>query len=543
MYGVQALACSFFFLANKDRLKPELHAIFRLRHAQAGEFINVFKGRLKVTHRNRQSKGRVIFLVWFAVAALCALVRTDIASPESAPEYDIVILNGRVIDPETKLDAIRNIGINNGTIAEVSQKSMRGRTTVLATGLVVSPGFIDLHSHGQDEENYRFKAMDGVTTALELEVGTGNANQWYAAREGKALINYGASIGHIPVRIAVMRDPGVFLPSGDAAHKAASDSEIEEMKRRIDQGLKQGALGVGLGINYTAAASHWEILEMFRTAAKHAAPCFVHMRYAGLKEPNNSVRAVEEVLSASAVSGAPLHVVHISSMGLKATPLLLQIIAEAQSRGLDVTTECYPYTATQTNIESAIYDDGWQDALGIDYKDLQWVATGERLTAESFARYRKQGGAVIGHSIPEEIARTAVASPLTMIASDGGLQNGKGHPRGSGTYARVLGRYVRDQKALTLMDALRKMTIMPAQRLERIAPMMKNKGRIRPGADADLTVFDPASVIDKSTFEEPARYSEGIKYVLLGGAFVVKESKLQPGVNPGRAVRAPVSAK
>jgi N-acyl-D-aspartate/D-glutamate deacylase len=267
------------------------------------------------------------------------------------------------------------------------------------------------------------------------------------------------------------------------------------------------------------------------------------MRYAGLKEPNNSVRALEEVLSATAITGAPLHVVHISSMGLRATPLLLQIIAEAQSRGLDVTTECYPYTATQTNIESAIYDEGWQEALGIDYKDLQWVATGERLTAESFARYRKVGGGVIGHSIPEEIARTAVASPLTMIASDGGLQNGKGHPRGSGTYARVLGRYVRDQKALTLMDALRKMTIMPARRLERIAPMMKNKGRIRAGADADLTIFDPASVIDKSTFEEPARYSEGIKHVLVGGVFVVKESRLQPGVNPGRAVRAPSSAK
>lgn len=282
---------------------------------------------------------------------------------------------------------------------------------------------------------------------------------------------------------------------------------------------------------------------MFRVAAKHRAPCFVHMRYAGLKEPNNSVRALEEVVSATAITGAPLHVVHISSMGLRATPLLLQMIAEAQSRGLDVTTECYPYTATQTNIASAIYDEGWKEALGIDYKDLQWVATGERLTAESFARYRKTGGGVIGHAIPESVARIAVASPLTMIASDGGLQNGKGHPRGSGTYARVLGHYVRDQKALTLMDALRKMTIMPAQRLERIAPMMKNKGRIRAGADADLAVFDPALIIDKSTFEEPAKYSEGIKHVLVGGVFVVKDAKLQTDVHPGRAIRAPVNAK
>ena len=488
----------------------------------------------------------VVFLA-LAVVALCAVARIEIASTaiENAyglePEYDLVILNGRVVDPESGLDAIRNIGISlnttGGIIQAFSEKSLKGKSTVLATGLVVAPGFIDLHSHGQDQENYRFKAMDGVTTALELEVGTGDVDKWYAERQGKALINYGASIGHIPARMAVMHDPGLFLPSGDGAHKAASDSEIEEMKRRLEQGLKQGALGVGFGINYTAAASHWEILEMFRTAARFRAPCFVHMRYAGLKEPTNSVRALEEVLAATALTGAPLHVVHISSMGLKATPQLLQMIGEAQSRGLDVTTECYPYTATQTNIESAIYDEGWKEAFGIDYKDLQWVATGERLTAESFARYRKAGGAVIGHAIPEEIARLSVGSPLTMIASDGGLQNGKGHPRGSGSYARVLGRYVREQKALSLMEAIKKMTLMPARRLEQIAPMMKNKGRVRVGADADLTIFDPATVIDRSTFEEPAQYSEGIKHVLVGGVFVVKDGKLTAEVNPGKAIR------
>ncbi|MFY9608897.1 MAG: amidohydrolase family protein, partial [Blastocatellia bacterium] len=252
-------------------------------------------------------RSRIIISLCCVATALCALAPINFASPQPPPEYDIVILNGRVVDPESRLDAIRSIGITNGKIKAISEKSLRGRTTVQATGLVVSPGFIDLHSHGQDQENYRFKAMDGVTTALELEVGTGDAEKWYAEREGKALINYGASIGHIPARIAVMKDPGTFLPSGDGAHKAASDSEIEELKRRIDQGLKQGALGVGFGINYTEAASHWEILEMFRVAAKYRAPCFVHMRYSGLQEPNNSIKALEEVLSATAITGAPLH--------------------------------------------------------------------------------------------------------------------------------------------------------------------------------------------------------------------------------------------
>jgi N-acyl-D-aspartate/D-glutamate deacylase len=206
-----------------------------------------------------------------------------------ADDYDIVILNGRVIDPESKLDEVRNIAITGGKIQAVAARAMRGRTTILASGLVVSPGFIDLHSHGQDEENYRFKAMDGVTTALELEVGVADIDRWYREREGKALINYGASIGHIPSRMAVMHDSGTFLPSGDAAHREASNDEIAQISRRIEQGLKRGALAVGFGINYTEAASRWEILEMFRVAARLGATCFVHLRYAGMKEPASGV--------------------------------------------------------------------------------------------------------------------------------------------------------------------------------------------------------------------------------------------------------------
>lgn len=480
-----------------------------------------------------------------AVLACCALIilAGNLPAIAGQQEYDVVILNGRVIDPESNLDAIRNLGISGGRVQAISEKSLRGRTTILATGLVVAPGFIDLHSHGQDAENYRYKAMDGVTTALELEVGTADADRWNAEREGKALINYGASIGHIPVRMNAMQDAGTFLPTGDAAYKAASDSQIEQFKRDIEQGLNRGAIGVGFGLQYTPVASRWEILEMFRIAARYNAVCFVHMRYAGDKEPASSLQALEELIAAAAITGAPLHVVHISSSGLRATPRLLQMISEAQSRGIDVTTEMYPYTATQTFIESAIYNEGWQQVLGIDYKDLQWVATGERLNKESFDRYRKTGGPVIAHSIPEEVARLVVASPLTMVASDGLLQNGKGHPRSSGTFARVLGRYVRDQKALTLMDALRKMTVMPARRLERRVPAMKTKGRIRVGSDADICVFDPNTITDKSTYEQPANYSEGMKHVLVNGVFVVRDGRLQTGVAPGRPIRAPISAK
>jgi N-acyl-D-aspartate/D-glutamate deacylase len=331
-----------------------------------------------------------------------------------------------------------------------------------------------------------------------------------------------------------------FLPDGDAAHNPADDSQIQQIQQHVEAGLQRGALAVGLGIQYTPGASRWEILEMFRAAAKYGANCHVHIRYAGEKEPQSGVSALEEVLAASVITGAPLHVVHISSMGLRGTPRLLQIVGEASARGVDVTTECYPYTASMTGIESAIYDEGWQETLGISFGDLQWVATGERLTADTFARYRKTGGMVIAHSMPEPIVRAAVASPLTMIASDGLLRSGKGHPRSSGTYARVLGRYVREQQALPLADAIRKMTVTPAARLERRAPGMKKKGRLSVGADADIVVFDPLRVSDQATYEDPTKPSTGIQHVLVAGTRVVKDGHVVDGVAPGRPVRAPL---
>ena len=179
---------------------------------------------------------------------------------------------------------------------------------------------------------------------------------------------------------------------------------------------------------------------------------------------------------------------------------------------------------------------GWQRRAGIDYGDLQWAATGERLTAASFVGFRKTGGMVIVHSNPESVVRDAVMHPLTMIASDG-LH---GHPRQAGTCARVLGRYVRETHALTLMQAVEKLSLWPARRLEERVPAMKNKGRVRVGADADLVIFDAAKVIDRATYTQPDLPSEGIHEVLVGGTFVVRHGVLQRDVTPGGAVRAPI---
>ena len=484
-------------------------------------------------------------------AALCALaLAVGVTASQPAAPFDLVLSGGRVMDPASGLDAVRHVGIRGGVIADISAVPLTGTTNLDVTGLIVAPGFIDPHAHWQTMDGNRYQARDGVTTALELESGAMPIDDWYASREGRALINYGATVGHIYARVSVMHEKGSWQeinatrqstvdPRPDWSFRKASAPEIDAMMARLERGLAAGALGIGMGPAYTPGASRDELLRVFELAARHKALAFIHMRSAGEVEPGGSIDALQEVLANVAATGAAVHIVHIGSMGLRHTPRLLGMIDGARARGLDVTTEVYPYTAASTYLQSALFEPGWQERFAIGFGDVQWPATGERLTAESFTRYRKQGGLVVIHMIPEASVRAALSHPQVMVGSDGvPLTSGGGHPRGVGTYARVLGHYVREQKVIDLMTALRKITVMVAERLEPYVPAMRRKGRLAAGMDADITVFDPARVIDRATYERPAQYSEGIRHVLVGGTFVVRDEALVDGVAPGRAIRS-----
>lgn len=475
----------------------------------------------------RRIRALVVFLA-FAGSAFLA------AQPAS---FDLVIRGGRVIDPETGLDAIRNIGIAGGRIATVSAEPLSAPSAIDAAGLVVSPGFIDLHTHVNDAATYRLAAQQGVTTALDLEIGAPDVTAFYAARRGRAAINFGTAASHPWSRVRAFGatpPPDAIVPaSGRETETVAGDAERRALRSRLEQELEAGALGIGMGLVYTPGATRAEAIETFRIAAAHRVPVFVHVRSSGRLEPGSSIESVGEVIAAAAVTGAALHIVHINSSCLADVPECLRMIAGARARGLDVTVEGYPYGAGMTDLKSAVFNPGWQQKLGITERELSLPETGEQLTAESFARYRAmpESRLVLIQSNPDSIVDAVITDPLTAIASDAVMVNGKGHPRAAGAFARVLARYVRERKTLTLSDAIRKMSLMPAQRLG-----AARKGRIQPGADADLAMFDLATVADRATYASPATPAVGVRHVLVHGVAVVRDGAFVDGANPGRPV-------
>lgn len=457
-------------------------------------------------------------------AALCL----STLSLAAEPPYDVVIAGGRVMDPATNTDRVADVGIRAGKIVTTSGRRLAGKVRLDAGGRVVAPGFVDILANTHPEGD-RFKVTDGVTTVLSTHGGPVQVARWHGEQAARGpLVHYGTVVGHFALRDAVgAKDGGM----------PATPEQVARMAALAEQAHRQGAIGVGFGVEYIPGTSGQEVTALAEVAARHRTSVHAHIRLPHLLDP---FQGINELIAASAATGARVQVVHIGSMAIRRQKEALALIDAARRRGIDIAADVYPYDAWMTRIQSALFDPGWQQKYLLDYGDLVWVATGERITAETFPKLREQGGFVAAHQIPEAEIEMALRHPHVSVASDGYIGEGpQSHPRGAGTFSRVLGRYVRERKVLPLMTALRKMTVQPVQRLEPGVPALRRKGRLSPGMDADVTVFDPKTVIDRATFQDARRPSAGITHVLVNGVVVVRDGRLRvEAKGPGRPLRS-----
>lgn len=473
-------------------------------------------------------------LRYFGVIAVIFLLGCE--AHQDSKQYDIVISNARVIDPETATDAVLNVGIIGDKISAISKDHLDGKQVIDGTGKVLSPGFIDLHAHGQTNVENSFQAYDGVTTALELEVGVDTLSNWLAARQGKAVLNYGASACQLAYRNQVLRGKeenkaDIYNELSDTvAAQALPSTGFTALAELLEEAVNAGAIGIGIPVGYLPEASVEEIAFVYQMAGEWGVPVFSHVREGG-------GIAFQQAIADAILNNTQLHICHINSMARKDILFCLDLVAKAQKLGFPISTELYPYTAGNTEISSAIFNDGWQERLGCSYNDLQWVDTGERLTPATFEQYRKEGGSVIVHMLEEAWVDSAIVSPLTMIASDGGSFSPMGHPRGSGTFSKILRKYVRQEGRISLPEAIKKMTLMPAQVLQSVVPEMKKRGRIQNGCFADVVLFNADVISDKATYEQGFVKSVGVDYLLVNGTMVIENGTLLPNVFPGIAVK------
>lgn len=439
-------------------------------------------------------------LILFLFSCSPTLQESATSNIETKPNkvFDIVLSNGRVIDPASQTDAILNVGIDGNQITAISADLLQGRKTIDANNLVVSPGFIDLHTHTPTSLGTHFQLKDGVTTALELEAGAFPIPKYGGLIKGTAVNNFGASVGYISIRTKVLEDreiiafvseEGILAPGRAFIHKTTKE-ELKTIRQLLIQGLDEGGIGIGLPLDYiSSAVTEKELRMIFEVAGLKNAPIWIHLRRGVEGDP----MGLEEAMALSKEFRVPVHICHINANAMGQIGDWLERIELANKNGADITIEMYPYTAGSTTINAALFGRDWQNIFGITYEDVQWSATGEYLTKESFEHYQKNEptGIVIHHYGKEEWLQTALQSPATIIASDAMplfRLSSKVVPRGIGTFSRILAKYVRELQLISLPDAIAKMTYLPAKRLEEIAPLFAKKGRIAIGADADCFI-------------------------------------------------------
>ncbi|MDA3627544.1 amidohydrolase family protein [Saccharopolyspora sp. WRP15-2] len=479
--------------------------------------------------------------------------------------FDLVLAGARVIDPETGLDAVRNVGIDGRRIAAVTADPLRGDTVVDVSNRVLAPGFIDMHSHAQTVTGLRLQAMDGVTTALELEAGALPVRDAYAgaAAEGRP-INFGFSAGWALARMRLLdgAEPGgsfdVFAkyqgaPNWRLPVGARDQARVLDL---LEEQVRDGALGIGMLVGYAPDSGRDEYFAVASLAARLGVPTFTHTRFISTEEPGTSLEGALEVIAAAAGTGAHMHMCHLNSTSNRMIDDIAAAVDRARGYGVQVTTEAYPYGSASTVIGAAFLAPEKLHRLGMKPENILCVATGERVAnAARLAELREKspGELIVFDWLDEsspadlETLQRSLLFADTAIASDAVPLMGQvddtwpvaddvhTHPRSVGCYARTFGWLVRELGVLSLGEAVRRCTLLPAQILEPAAPAMQRKGRIQVGADADVVVFDPATIASPATGTQ-VRTSTGVDHVLVGGTFVVRDAQIQLDRLPGDPV-------
>ena len=504
---------------------------------------------------------------------LCLICGGIILVPSAqSQDYDIVINNGRVIDPETKLDAVRHVGIKDAKIALISKEPLKGKTVIDATGLIVAPGFIDFHAHGQNIPADRMQAFDGVTTALELESGILPVAGWYDIQEKTGrVLNYGVSAAWTYARVSAHEnlEPEPKLKWFQDAYaltkwvnNVSTPEQEKEIVEMIEQGIKEGSIGIGINSGYAPGYGYKEMLAVHQLAAKSKVPTFTHIRNMSNLDPDSSVQGYAELISFATGAGSHVHVCHLNSTSLKDMPIIVRILRQAQERGANITVEAYPYGAGSGAVNSAMFTPENMKRMEAVASDFEYL--GKPLTEEKLRKMQKEtpGEIIVFHyyRLPRDqhLLDLAVLYPGGIIASDampwidkttskiidGDVwplpENAFAHPRTAATYTKFFVDYVREGKKESLLDAIARCSYRPAKILQESVPQMENKGRIQVGMDADIVVFDLSKLKVRSSYTEPNQHSLGMQHVLVNGTPIVVDGKLDTTAFPGKPVRRPM---
>lgn len=501
---------------------------------------------------------------------------------------DVVLTGGRVIDPESGLDDVRAVGMRDGRIVYIGEDDVPAARTLDVSGLVVAPGFIDLHSHAQTIAGHRLQALDGVTTSLELEGGALPAADHYAWAESQGRpLNFGYSAGWVYARMHVLDAVPTLRPADDADFQLpmrifaefqdgprwrhqADPGEIDRIVDLVDQQLDAGAIGVGVLAGYAPHVGSDELARLAALAAERDHPLFFHSRSMSQTPPYTALDAVDEIIDLAETHAAPVHLCHMNSTSGRLAGDVATALAAARERGVRVTTEAYPYAAGSTVIGAPFAAPEELAKNGFTPSSLVYLPTGERIADAARLnelRDADPGGLWILESFDlsdsgdekllmqtQTLPGAAIASdamPLTYVGDEAGRRDAEraarsgvwplpdglvAHPRTTGCFATALGWLVRDTGVLPLVDAVRRATLTPARILESAAPAMAAKGRIKIGADADITVFDPDRVASRADYRTLTP-STGFWHVFVAGTPVVDHGKIDPDALPGRAVR------